>query len=77
MNPLLVEFLQSVLMTDGIWAVLFVLALVAFYRWGERMVQGRLEDQRREINRLAQENREYRELFAQMIHDTMRTKGER
>lgn len=77
------SILNAVLVEHGIWAVLFVAAIVGFYWWGGRMIQGRLDDRQREIDRwvkevdrLRQENREYREMFLETIRDTIRTKGE-
>lgn len=63
-------------MEHGIWAVLFLVTLIALYYWVERLHQGRLDDRQREIDRLAEDNREYRELFLRLWRDSMKSEEE-
>ena len=63
------DILSGVLMEHGIWAMLFIAALVVAHIWIARLHKGRLDDRQREIDRLAEDNRAYRELFVGLLHD--------
>lgn len=54
----------------GLFAVFFLLA----HRWIFKMYKDRLDDRQNEINRMAEENREYREYFMQFIGKAEQTK---
>ena len=68
------EILSTILMQHGLWAVLFIGVLVVSSKWIAKIHKGRLEDRQQEIDRVAAENREYRELFSQLLHDKMLSK---
>lgn len=57
------EFLLAIGYTNGLFALFFIGAQV----WIYREYQGRLADRQKEIERLAEENREYRERFLQIL----------
>ncbi len=63
-------------MRHGLWATLFIASLAVFHYWIYRIHQGRLDDRQREIDRLADDNREYRESFLRLWHDKMSAHGE-
>lgn len=51
----------------GITKGLFVLFFIPAHYWIYRLYAGRLRDRQEEINRVTEENRDYRERFLQLI----------
>lgn len=72
MNALLMD----VLMEHGVWATLFIGSLIVFHLWIANLHKGRLDDRQREIDRLAEDNRNYRDVFLRLLGDKMSIKGE-
>ena len=63
------EILSTILMEHGLWEVLVIVVIAVYSKWIAKIHEGRLQDRQREIDRMAEENRAYRELFLQRLHD--------
>ena len=59
------NFLSTFGVKDGIFLLFFILAHI----WIYKLYEGRLKDRQAEINRIADENREYRERFITLLDD--------
>ena len=51
----------------GITKALFVVFFVVMHGWVFLLYRGRLKDRQKEIDRIAEENRQYREIFVGML----------
>ena len=63
------SFLKAFGITKGLFALFFIGA----HYWLYRSNLGRLEDRQREIDRVAAENREYRDRFMKLIDEKFKT----
>ena len=73
-GKLILEFIKELGWTKGVFAIFFFLAHWVIYS----LYNGRLKDRQGEINRIAVENKEYRERFLNIldIHFDNSKKGE-
>ncbi len=67
-NPI-VEFISGLSFIEGLLVILILLG----GWWIYKIHQRQLDDRQREINRLAKENREYRERFTRILERDPRT----
>ena len=65
------DTINYVIKSIGIWGGLFVTLLIFMHWWIYKLYEGRLTDRQQEIDKLAVENREYRERFYKLIDDKM------
>jgi hypothetical protein len=70
------EFLSGVLERYGVEVALLAFLVIAQFVVNWRLVRGRLADRQAEINRLAAENRQYREMFKRLIDERLDLKRE-
>lgn len=59
----LFEMIKSLGLTKGLFVFFFITA----HTWVWVLYKGRLDDRQKEIDRIAQENREYRERFLDLM----------
>jgi hypothetical protein len=61
------DFLTKIYQEHGIISVAVLVALVAACYWIHKLYEGRLQDRQQQIDRLAEENRQYRDIFMRLI----------
>jgi len=59
----ILEFVKALGWTKGVFTIFFFMA----HGWIYNLYRGRLNDRQKEIDRIAEENREYRERFLKLM----------
>ncbi len=65
------DIIIAILSDFGIRDGLFVIFFIVFHYWIWKLYINRLSDRQNEINRIAEENREYRETFMALVNNKL------
>ena len=65
------SFISKTLESFGVIRGLFVIFFLGMHVWVYRLYKGRLDDRQKEINRIADENRDLRNFFMKKLEEKM------